>query len=547
MFRAEIKMDDYSELFRSLVMEEKVLRVWALILGVMEDLTWMKVGVILGFLMALNVWLQRNSKAPVTWPLVGMLPSLILNLQRLYDWGVDMLRDSGGTHVFKGPWRSNLDAIVSCDPEIIEYVLKINFSNFPKGQDFYEEFHDLLGDGIFNADFERWREQRKMSSLHFNSRSFRQFMAEAVSQTVEKRLIPVLADAAEKNLTLDLQDVFLRYTFDNTCSVVFGKNLGCLAVDMPQIPFAKAFDECVETTFYRQITPRLFWKFMRFLKLGKERRMLDALKILKGFVDDLIDFKKKEIIISRGGTRDLLACFMLQFEPEELSGSHQFLRDMVLNFVIAGRDTSGVALAWFFWLLSRHPRVEEKVFQELLAILNQRSSSQKMEPFTAKELQDCIYLHATLTETLRLYPSVPNDHKGVLHRDVLPDGTCIEPGMKFVYNIYALGRMQSVWGPDSLEFKPERWIDVSGDGKLRMKKESMYKFLAFNAGPRTCLGKDMAYLQMKAAAAGILRRFHVRVVENQVVKPKLSLILAMKNGLLVTLQERPSLVHESHP
>lgn len=75
----------------------------------------------------------------------------------------------------------------------------------------------------------------------------------------------------------------------------------------------------------------------------------------------------------------------------------------------------------------------------------------------------------------------------------------------------------------------------------------MYKFLAFNAGLRTCLGKDMAYLQMKVAAAGILMGLHVWIVQNQVVTPKLSLILAMKNGLLVTLQERPSLVHEWHP
>lgn len=542
-------MEDYPELFRYVAMEEKVSRVWDLILGSMEAFTWLEMGMIVGFLMALNIWSHRNSKGAVKWPVLGMLPSLLLNLHRLYDWGTDMLRDSGGTHVFIGPWRSNLDAVVCCDPKVLEYVLKDNFSNFPKGQDFYEEFHDLLGDGIFNADFERWREQRKIASLHFNSRNFRQFMAEAVSETVETRLKPVLADAAKRNLTVDLQDVFLRYTFDNTCSVVFGTNLGCLAVDMPQIPFAKAFDECVEATFYRQITPRLLWKALRFLKVGKERRMLDALKHLKDFVDDLIAFKKKEILISnagRGGdVRDLLACFMRQFQADELNGaSHQFLRDMVLNFVIAGRDTSGVALAWFFWLLSCNPHVEEKIVQELCGVLGQRPKSQKMEPmgpFTAKELQDCVYLHAALNETLRLYPSVPNDHKGVLHKDVLPGGTCIEPGMKFLYNIYALGRMESVWGPDCLDFKPERWIDMSSEGQPRMKTESMYKFLAFNAGPRTCLGKDMAYLQMKAAAAGILRSFHVRVVENQVVKPKFSLILAMKNGLLVTLQQRLSL------
>jgi len=146
-----------------------------------------------------------------------------------------------------------------------------------------------------------------------------------------------------------------------------------------------------------------------------------------------------------------------------------------------------------------------------------------MEPFTAKELQECVYLHAALNETLRLYPSVPNCYKGALHRDVLPGETCIESSMKFVYSIYALGRMESIWGPDCLEFKPERWIDHvnSCEGQLRMKNESAYKFLAFKTGPRMYLGKDMAYMQMKVAVVAILRRFHVRVVENLVVKPYL--------------------------
>jgi hypothetical protein len=142
---------------------------WASVLGDMEDLTWMKMGVTIGFLMALNIRSQRSSKGAVIWPLVGMLPYFILNVHCLYDWGIDMLRDSGGTHVFKGPWRRNLDAIVCCDPETIEYVMKIHFTNFPKGQDFYEEFHDLLGDGIFSADFGWQREKIKISSVHFSS------------------------------------------------------------------------------------------------------------------------------------------------------------------------------------------------------------------------------------------------------------------------------------------------------------------------------------------------------------------------------------------
>lgn len=141
-------------------------------------------------------------------------------------------------------------------------------------------------------------------------------------------------------------------------------------------------------------------------------------------------------------------------------------------------------------------------------------------------------------ETLRLYPSVPIDHKGVLAEDVLPDGTRIKPGMRFMYSIYSLGRMESIWGPDCVEFKPERWIYVDEGGQRRIKYESMYKFLAFNAGPRVCLGKEMAYMQMKVAAAAIISRFRVRVAANHRATPKLFIILTMKYGLPVTLTRR---------
>eukprot|EP01018_Ginkgo_biloba_P035007 Gb_11141 [translate_table: standard] len=517
------------------------------ILGGVKCLKWWEICMAVGSFLLINFWLQRNAKGPVRWPVVGMLPSLLLNTYRLYEWNTDILKACGGTYVFRGPSMSVMHSVITCDPANIEYALKINFSNFPKGEAFRIVFHDLLGDGIFNADSQSWRLQRKIASIQFNSRSFRQFTANAVEETVEEKLIPLLADAAERKATIDVQDVFLRYTFDNTCSTVFGRSPGCLSLGLPEIPFAKAFDDGVQATLYRHLMPRIWWRVFRLLKVGKERQFHRALKPLREFVDDLVAYKKQMIAQGKGGEmKDLLSCFMQQLTESHEDGNiipytDEFLRDTVMNFVIAGRDTSGVALTWFFWLLSDHPEVEEKILNELSDILRRRDFHEMNKPLSAEELQESIYLHAALSETLRLYPSVPIDHKGVLAEDVLPDGTHIKPGMRFMYSIYSVGRMESIWGPDCLEFKPERWIVKGEDGRFRMRNESMFKFVAFNAGPRVCLGKGMAYMQMKAAAAAVLRRFHVRVVANQVVVPKISVILSMKNGLLVTLQERTPL------
>lgn len=96
-----------------------------------------------------------------------------------------------------------------------------------------------------------------------------------------------------------------------------------------------------------------------------------------------------------------------------------------------------------------------------------------------------------------------------------------------------MGRMEAIWGNDCKEYKPERWLR---DG--RFMSESAYKFTAFNGGPRLCLGKDFAYYQMKFAAASILYRYQVKVVEGHAVVPKLALTMYMKHGLKVNLLRR---------
>ncbi|RAL41095.1 hypothetical protein DM860_008793 [Cuscuta australis] len=94
--------------------------------------------------------------------------------------------------------------------------------------------------------------------------------------------------------------------------------------------------------------------------------------------------------------------------------------------------------------------------------------------------------------------------------------------------------METIWGKDCLEFKPERWI--SGRGSV--KHEPSYKFPAFNAGPRTCLGKDMAFVQMKMVAATMLHHYDFQVVDRASVCPSDSIILQAKHGLRVRFSRR---------
>ncbi|XP_042501206.1 cytochrome P450 86B1-like [Macadamia integrifolia] len=485
---------------------------------------------------------QRKQHGLPVWPIIGMLPSLLLALRGdIYDWISGVLCRTNGTFKFKGPWFTTLNAVITSDPRNLEHLLKRNFSNFPKGPYFRYAMRDFLGDGIFNADDDVWRQQRKAASLEFHSAKFRNLTSYSLLELVHSRLLPVLEDSIKHSIPIDLQDVLLRLTFDNVCMIAFGADPGCLRHGLPEIPFAQAFEDATEITTLRFVTPKTLWKVMRFLNLGPEKKLKKSIKEVDEFANKVISDRKKELSLYDEGNNpksDLLTAFMGLKDDEGKPYSDKFLRDICVNFILAGRDTSSVALSWFFWLLEKNPAVEDKILAEIYSIVGKRSESDKGEDrdsivFKPEEVKKMEYLQAALSETLRLYPSVPVDQKEVIEDEVFPNGTVMPKGEKVIYAMYAMGRMKSIWGKDCREFKPERWMK---DG--RYINESAYKFTAFNGGPRLCLGKDFAYYQMKFVASSMIYRYQVKVVENYPVVPKFALTMYMKYGLKVMISKR---------
>lgn len=470
----------------------------------------------------------------------------------MYEWMTDVVNSQNGTFIFKGPLFSSLNCVVTSDPRNLEHLLKTKFPNFPKGPYFRDTVRDLLGNGIFSADDETWQRQRKTASIEFHSAKFRQLTTESLLELVHSRLIPVLENSINKKtqIPIDLQDILLRLTFDNVCMIAFGVDPGCLRPNLPEIPFAQAFEDATEATVLRFVTPTCVWKTMRYFNLGMEKKLKDSIKGVDEFAEDVIRTRKKELSLqydhnNKKQRLDLLSVFMGLKDEHGEPFSDRFLRDICVNFILAGRDTSSVALSWFFWLLHQNPMVEERILAELCLIVDQREEVKTGDSqsliFRPEEIKKMDYLQAALSEALRLYPSVPVDHKEVVEDDIFPDGTVLKKGTKVIYAIYAMGRMESIWGMDCREFKPERWLR---DG--RFMSESAYKFTAFNGGPRLCLGKDFAYYQMKFVAASVIYHYHVKVVDNHPVLPKLALTMYMKHGLKVTLHRRDDSEHQKY-
>jgi cytochrome P450 len=136
---------------------------------------------------------------------------------------------------------------------------------------------------------------------------------------------------------------------------------------------------------------------------------------------------------------------------------------------------------------------------------------------------------------------VPINSRVAAADDVLPDGTTVRAGWFADYSAYAMGRMPRLWGPRCCEFLPERWLDVD-QGDLFVAADAA-RYPVFHGGPRACLGKEMAYVQMKAVAAAVIRRFRVEPVRAPACMDapppyEMAVTLRMKGGLRVRIRRR---------
>lgn len=482
--------------------------------------------------------LRKNNGLPKNWPLIGMLPGLLFQVHRFHDWVTDVLEQSKCTFQFKGPWFGDMDILVTADPANIHYITSSNFSNFEKGSDFNKRF-DILGDGIINADRDLWKSQRKVAQALVNHRLFYQRLVKTIQDKVERGLIPVLEHVYKQSLVLDLQDLFQRFTFDATCVIVTGFDPGCLSIDLPEVAFSKAMDNAMEAIFYRHVLPESTWRLQRWLGIGKEKKLKKARETLDRIIAEIISMKREELskgnrlMEEDGEGIDLLTSYMSEDYNMGFKSDDEFLRDTIVTFMLAGRDTVSSCLSWFFWLVSKNPAAGAKIREELKTTLPEKEA-EKRRLFDIEEIKKLVYLHGALCESLRLYPPIHSEFKSPVRQDILPSGHRVNPKAKIVFSLYAMGRMSSVWGDDCFEFKPERWITDRGG----MKHEPSYKFFSFNAGPRTCLGKDVAFTQMKAVVAAIIYNYQVQVVDEHTVTPSQSVILHMKHGMKVKLTKR---------
>ncbi|XP_059300367.1 cytochrome P450 94C1-like [Lycium ferocissimum] len=444
--------------------------------------------------------------------------SWTLEFKNLCDWYSHLLKKSpsGTIHVHV------LGNVITANPKNVEYMLKTKFENFPKGKQFSTILGDLLGRGIFAVDGKLWNFQRKMASLELGSVSIRSYAFEIVGDEIRKRLIPLL-ESNKKGNVLDLQDVLRRFSFDSICKFSFGMDPGCLKLSLPVSDLQVAFDLASKLSAERAmaVSP-LVWKIKRALNIGSEKQLKEAIKMVDMLAEEVIMHKRKNAFSSQN---DLLSRFMRNIDDDKL------LRDIVVSFLLAGRDTVASALTTFFWLLNQNPQVIDEILAESSRVMGE---TEKATLATFEEIRKMHYLTAAVHESIRLFPPVQFDSKFCQENDTLPDGTFVAKGTRVTYHPYAMGRMESIWGQDCLEFKPKRWLQ---DGVF--KPQCPFKYPVFQGGVRVCLGKDLAIMEMKSVALALIRQFDFQVVtKDDTPKFMPGLTATVRGGLPVMVQER---------
>ncbi|KAK3811806.1 MAG: cytochrome P450 [Benniella sp.] len=423
----------------------------------------------------------------------------------------------------------NMNTIIVLDPSSVQHILAKNQPNYEKGPEFQASFHDLLGSGIFNADGETWKSQRQLASHlhdiriaveltpftltflrpHFQTSEFKD--AALINRNVD-RLIHAIDKqiAANQGKPLQMQNLFCRFTLDEATEFLFGETVH--ALEREDSEFAVSFDYAQAITAWRVRVP-----FGRFVI--PKKRLLREVGNLDAFVYKIIDNaiarqKAREEEREKNpnsekdeGGKERHATLLDHFlaEQQEHNLSKKYLRDMLLNFLLAGRDTTASLLSWTMWHLSHHPDVVKKLKSEVMDVVGPTAVPEYDD---IKKLKQCV------------------------EEDVLPNGYYIPPGSQVIYSAYSTHRLPELWGEDALEFNPDRW------GPERVGSIKPFMFVPFHAGPRICLGQNLAYATAQLTLTRLLQHYEIKASPGFQPQPVSDNILFSKNGVEVFLERK---------
>jgi len=508
------------------------------------------VAVLLYYISAPNI--RGVAPPPQPWyPILGNTIEFVSSADILPDFCLKHSRING----FKSSWPLSIlnfgplrtGGFVLTTPDCVKHVLKDRFERYEKTKAIQETLSDFLGNGIFTSDGATWLLHRKVAVKMFS----RKFLREATFVAAEQagKVVDRIDGFSKAGEEFDLQNLMFAFTMDVFSLIAFGVDLQSVE-RKERHPFAVAFDTVQALSNDR--FPNPWWKYGRMLRSGGERKILACSKEMHRFAADVIASKREDMVRGQELGADLLSRFI-----EKKDMDNQEMIDVVLNFMIAGRDTTAAGLSWTMYELLKDPQHITIIRKEIETVLAEKFGGARFSELSHEDMFAVVegklpYLRAVVLEGLRLHPSVMKDMKFCVEDDELPDGTRVKKGMFIIYAPYVLCRNPHVWEePDA--FKPGRFLekvgvdrqlsgDVSGDAATaslhKAANVSDYAYPVFNGGPRVCLGRPLALLEMMLMLATILPDYDFAFSRPNDGTYTSSLVSQLKQGLHVKATPR---------
>ncbi len=364
------------------------------------------------------------------------------------------------------------------DPAGYKRVMLDNLSNYPKSEIMRRMLRPAIGESLFNADGAEWKWQRQAVAPVFTHRNV-VALAPAMSATAA-RAVSRLRGAAHAELVSEM----LTATFDVICDVALS---GREHFD------AHTFGDAI-TRYFKTAGRTSLLDFLgvpEWFPRPGELIAGAAVRTMHGMVGEAIAARRKEMSGADGPADDLLDHMLAAEDPE--TGRRMSPADLINNmqfFIVAGHETTALAISWALYLLANSQEAQERASAEASRQLQGRVAG-------ADDLAAMPFINQVLEEAMRLYPPVGLLARHVVARDELC-GRTVYPNDILFLPIWALHRHELLWErPEA--FDPDRFAP----GTVRDR----YQYLPFGAGPRICVGANFAMMQAGIILSTLIQNF----------------------------------------
>lgn len=395
-------------------------------------------------------------------------------------------------------WRPPIPGmpIFIMDPDAVHAVFVDQAEDFPQGSLWKRLMSPVWGGGIAVAEGADWRWQRRAAAAAFRPAHL-------------GALVPSMAQAAERALdrwraadtSLDMVEEAARITFDVILDAVLsgGEDFD-RATLRPRIGAFVAQLGQMRLSYF--IAPDAF-------HAGRPSTATADGETLREEVARMV--RRRRTAAPRGDLVDLL---LAATDPETGRAMDDVtVRDNLLGFIVAGHETSAMALGWAIFLVSQHAATARRLRQEALDVAGDR-------PIGAQDVDRLVFARQVIQETMRLYPPGFSLTR-VAARTVEAGGVRIRQGERVLAPVYAIHRHRK-WWRDPDVFDPDRFAAPLPDRRV---------YMPFGAGPRFCLGAAFAMTELVVALATLARRADFHLTPGHRVWPVADLALRPEGGL----------------